>query len=59
MMPRKEEIKEHEAVEKIMIKQLRSNLHGALDECLHAHYREGSINPSTGEWENDVEEEED
>ena len=55
MMPRKEEIKEHEAVEKIMIKQLRSNLHGALDECVHAHYREGNINPATGEWVNDVE----
>ena len=53
----KEEIKEHEAVEQFMIQQLRSNLPGALDECLHAHYREGSINPSTGEWVNDVEEE--
>ena len=57
MMPRKEEIKEHEAVEKNMIKQLRSNLHGALDECVHAHYRKGSINPATGEWVNDAEEE--
>ena len=53
----KREIKEHEAVEEFMMKQLRSNLQGALDECLHAHYREGSINPSTGEWVNAVEEE--
>ena len=53
----KREIKEHEAVEEFMMKQLRSNLQGALDECLHAHYREGRINPSTGEWVNEVEEE--
>ena len=37
-----------------MIEQLRNNLHGAFDECLHAHHREGSTNPATGKWVNDA-----
>ena len=40
-----------------MIEQLRNFSSRAISECLHAHYREGSINPSAGEWVNDVEEE--
>ena len=47
-----EQIKETDAVELFMMATMASDKMNAHDICLHAHDREGKVNPATGKWEN-------